>query len=365
MPAVVDIENLRCDVDAAVTRHLDTLTAQVAALGPEATALTAQAAELLSGGKRLRAAFAYWSFRAHGGGPDGPEREAAIRTGAALELFQAAALLHDDVMDASDTRRGLPTAHRAFEARHAAEGWAGESARFGQAAAILLGDLCLIAAQQEIAQALAPLPRERATAVRAAFDAMQTEVIVGQYLDVLVQSEPWGVDPAADETRARAVIRAKTTSYSVRQPLVMGALLAGAADAQVAVVAAAGLPLGEAFQLRDDVLGVFGDPQVTGKPAGDDLREGKRTVLAARTMAAGTAEQRALLTARLGDPHLTDDDVAALRAAVVASGALDSVEAVIDALADDAISRLQAAQLSDPGRGVLLDLAHAAVERAA
>ncbi|ACZ31014.1 Polyprenyl synthetase [Xylanimonas cellulosilytica DSM 15894] len=364
MPAVVDLENLRADVDAAVARHLEALEAQVAALGRPATALTAQAAALLGGGKRLRAAFAYWSFRAHGGADAGPEREAVVRTGAALELFQAAALLHDDVMDASDTRRGQPTAHRAFEARHATAGWAGEPVRFGESAAILLGDLCLVATQREIAEALAPLPRERAEAVRAAFDTMQSEVIVGQYLDVLVQAEPWGLDPHADEERARAVIRAKTTSYSVRQPLVVGALIAGATPAQVAAVAAVGLPLGEAFQLRDDVLGVFGDPEVTGKPAGDDLREGKRTVLAARTMAAGDAAQRALLAERLGDAHLTDDDVAALREAVVASGALAGVEALIAELADDAISRLEAADLAAPGKDVLLELAHAAVDRA-
>ncbi|GAB2474083.1 polyprenyl synthetase family protein [Xylanimonas ulmi] len=366
MPDLVDLENLRADVDAAVTRHLESLTGQVATICPEATALTAQAAALLGGGKRLRAAFAYWSFRAHGGGPSGPEREAAVRTGAALELFQAAALLHDDVMDASDTRRGLPTAHRAFEARHAAAGWAGDSGRFGQSAAILLGDLCLIAAQREIAEALAPLPPQRAAAVRAAFDAMQSEVIVGQYLDVLVQAEPWGHDPAADEGRARAVLRAKSASYSVREPLVIGALIAGADAAQVAAVDAVGLPLGEAFQLRDDVLGVFGDPDVTGKPAGDDLREGKRTVLVARTMAGGDAAQRALVAQRLGDPLLTDDDVAALRDAVVDSGALASVERLIDDLAQTATSGLDAAAgLTEPGRGVLRELALAAVDRAA
>ncbi|QAY62908.1 polyprenyl synthetase family protein [Xylanimonas allomyrinae] len=365
MPDVVDLENLRADVDAAVSRHLAVLEGQVAVIGRDATVLIDQAAALLSGGKRLRAAFAYWSFRAHGGGDAGHEREAAVRAGAALELFQAAALLHDDVMDASDTRRGLPTAHRAFQARHAASGWAGDPGRFGESAAILLGDLCLIAAQREIAEALAPLPVDRAQAVRTQFDAMQSEVIVGQYLDVLVQAEPWGVDPAADEERARAVLRAKSASYSVRQPLVIGALIAGADAAQVAAVAAAGQPLGEAFQLRDDVLGVFGDPEITGKPAGDDLREGKRTVLAARTMAAGDAHQRALLTQRLGDPGLTDADVTALRDAVVASGALDGVEQLIDDLTRTALAGLETAALTERGRAVLIALTHAAVDRAA
>ncbi len=366
MPApLVDLENLRPDVDAAVRRHLDALATEIAGHGDAARALTDQAAVLLSGGKRLRAAFAYWSFRAHGGPAEGPRREAAVRAGAALELFQAAALLHDDVMDKSDTRRGHPTAHRAFQARHADGGWAGDAGHFGVSAAILLGDLCLVACQRELSEALELTGPEVAPAARAAFDRMQSEVIVGQYLDVLVQAEPWGKDPAADEERARAVLRAKSASYSVQTPLVVGALLAGATPEQVAAVRAAGLPLGEAFQLRDDVLGVFGDPGVTGKPAGDDLREGKRTVLMARTMAGADAAQRRLLAERLGDPDLDDAAVAALRAAVVDAGALAGVEELIGDLAGRATSALESAGLQEPGRGVLLDLTHAAVDRAA
>jgi geranylgeranyl diphosphate synthase, type I len=362
---LVDLENLRHDVDTQVERHLAELAREVGAVGGRATALTDQAAVLLRGGKRLRAAFCYWSYRAHGGAAEGPERDAVVRAGAALELFQAAALLHDDVMDASDTRRGEPTAHRAFEARHAAAGWSGSAARFGVSAAILLGDLCLVACQREIAGAVAGLPADRATAARALFDAMQTEVVVGQYLDVLVQAEPWGQDPATDEERARAVLRAKSARYSVERPLVLGALLAGAAPGGVEAVSAAGLPLGEAFQLRDDVLGVFGDPSVTGKPAGDDLREGKRTVLVARTMASASPADRDLLVARLGDPQLDAATVERLRGVIAGSGALDGVETLIDALADGALDALAAAALEEPGRTVLLDLARAAVDRAA
>ncbi|SKC72916.1 polyprenyl synthetase family protein [Krasilnikoviella flava] len=363
--SLVDLENLRTDVDARVEEHLDALAQEVAAIGAPATALTDQAAVLLHGGKRLRAAFCYWSYRAHGGAATGPERDAVVRAGAALELFQAAALLHDDVMDASDTRRGEPTAHRAFEARHADAGWAGSAERFGTAAAILLGDLCLVACQREIAAAVADLPADRSSAARALFDAMQTEVVVGQYLDVLVQAEPWGLDPAADEERARGVLRAKSARYSVERPLVLGAVLAGTSAAGVEAVSHAGLPLGEAFQLRDDVLGVFGDPSVTGKPAGDDLREGKRTVLVARTLAAAGSADHDLVVARLGDPGLDDTAVERLRGVIAGSGALDGVEALIDTLADGALDALAAARLDEPGRGVLLDLARAAVDRAA
>lgn len=368
--ALLDAENLRADVDAAVTAHLDLLGTEVGAISPSARSMVDEAAGLLTGGKRLRAAFCYWSFRAHGGSADpaDPARGAAVRVGAALELFQAAALLHDDVMDNSDTRRGRPTAHRAFAARHSAAGWAGEPEGFGDAAAILLGDLVLLAAQRELSAALEMLPAEIAGPVRARFDAMQSEVVVGQYLDVLVQAEPWGDDPASDEERARRVLRAKTASYSAAAPLAMGALLAGRGAEAAAGIEAAGLPLGEAFQLRDDVLGVFGDPAVTGKPAGDDLREGKRTVIVARTLALlpdPHGPEATTLTAALGDPALRDEDVERVRAVIVGSGALDAVEHLIDDLAVRAHALLDLADLSEPGRGVLTDLAHAAVDRAA
>lgn len=368
--ALLDVENLRADVDAAVNAHLDRLAADVAAISPSAGAMAEEAAGLLRGGKRLRAAFCYWSFRAHGGSADAadPARTAVVRVGAALELFQAAALLHDDVMDNSDTRRGRATAHRSFAAQHASAGWAGEPDRFGDSAAVLIGDLVLLAAQRELSGALASLPAAVADATRTRFDAMQSEVVVGQYLDVLIQAEPWGADPASDEERARKVLRAKSASYSVAAPLTLGALLAGAGAPAAAAIEAAGLPLGEAFQLRDDVLGVFGDPAVTGKPAGDDLREGKRTVVVARTLALlpdADGPEATTLMAALGDPDLADDAVERVRTIIVGSGALDAVEQLIADLAVRAGALLDLAELTQPGRSMLTDLAAAAVDRAA
>ncbi len=364
-PALVDLENLRHDVDDALDRHLTRLRDEVAGTGPGTTVMTDQISTLLDGGKRLRAAFCYWSFRAHGGASSGAARDAVVRIGAALELFQAAALLHDDVMDASDTRRGRPTAHRVFEARHREQRWSGDADRFGTAAAILLGDLCLVACHREAGAALDALPADVGRSARDMLDAMTSEVVVGQYLDVLVQAEAWGLDPVADEERARLVLRAKSARYSVERPLMLGAVLAGATPDQVAAISAAGLPLGEAFQLRDDLLGVFGDPEVTGKPAGDDLREGKRTVLVARTLAAADDDAHLLVTKHLGDPRLTDDDVMALRAAIAGSGAVAGVEDLIDELATAGLSALAAADLDPHGREVLTGLAHAAVDRAA
>ncbi|WP_313662993.1 polyprenyl synthetase family protein [Cellulosimicrobium cellulans] len=363
--ALVDREGVRAGVDEALHVTTAALRDELTSTHPDADPLADATDELVAGGKRLRAAFCYWSWRAHGGDPDGPHRDVVLRAGAALELFQAAALFHDDVMDASDTRRGHPTAHRAFGARHRALGWSGDADRYGENTAILLGDLALIASHRELGGALDALPADVATRSRVVFGRMQTEVIVGQYLDVQAQVLPWGDDPAADEQRARAVIRSKSARYSVEHPIALGAALAGADEAAVAATSAFGLHVGEAFQLRDDVLGVFGDARVTGKPAGDDLREGKRTVLVVRALAAATPAQRDLLLTHLGDPDLDAGTVEELRAVLVETGARDAVESLIAELTDRASSALAGAGLGEPGAAMLGLLARAAVERTA
>lgn len=355
-------DDVRAGVDAALAAHVARLRDELAPLGPDAAPFVDAFEASFEGGKRLRAAFAYWSWRAHLSGPPTEEgHRTALRVGAALELYQAAALAHDDVMDGSDTRRGRPSAHRAFEARHRALGWSGDAARFGEAAAILLGDLALVAAEREFGDAVASA--EHGLAARAVFDELRTEVAVGQYLDVLGQVTEWGSDPAADEARARNVLRAKSARYSVEHPLVIGAALAGADRAARDRIGRIGLAIGEAFQLRDDLLGVFGDPATTGKPAGDDLREGKRTVLLARTAARASAEEVRALRAHLGRRDLDPAAIAELSDIVARSGAVTEVEALIAELADPALAELAAAPLAEPARSVLLDLGRAAVRR--
>ena len=360
--ALVDTDGLRDDVDRALARHVEALEAELVGVDPDAAPLVDAVRRMVTGGKRLRAAFCYWSWRAHGG-TDPARRDAVVRVGAALELFQAAALFHDDVMDDSDTRRGEPAAHRVFADRHAAAGWAGSPDRFGESAAILLGDLALIASERELAAALAAVDAGVAAATREVFDRMRTEVTVGQYLDVLAQALPWGGDAAGDERRARSVARAKSARYSVEHPLTLGAALAGADDDAVARCARVGLPLGEAFQLRDDVLGVFGDPATTGKPAGDDVREGKRTVLVARALALGDGGVHDLLARHLGDRDLQPAALAAVRDALVATGATAQVEDLIGELAEPALAELATAPLEEPGRSMLVALGRAAVDR--
>lgn len=368
-PALVDVEDVRPRIDALLTSHVAQLRTVLASASEDADVLADAVAQILTGGKRLRAAFCYWSWRAHGGVPGTQEADAVLRVGAALELFQAAALFHDDVMDDSDTRRGFPAAHRAFAGLHARHGLTGDAERFGMSAAILLGDLTLIASEQEFAGALALQPVARAERARVVFDLMRTEVTVGQYLDVLAQALPWGEDPERDEARARQVIRAKAARYSVEHPIVLGAALADAGEVELERCRSLGLPLGEAFQLRDDLLGVFGDPATTGKPAGDDLREGKRTVLTARAVARARAQGDLatvqLLRDRLGDRSLTESDVTVLADAIRHTGAPDDVESLIDDLAGRAFALMDVAPWPEPARGQLIGLAHAAVDRRA
>jgi len=367
--ALTDVDDVRTRVDVLVAGHTARLRVVLAEIGSDSAPLAGAVEQMLSGGKRLRAAFCYWSWRAHGGTPGSPDEVAVLRVGAALELFQAAALFHDDVMDDSDTRRGHPAAHRAFARQHREQGLEGNAERFGVAAAILLGDLALVASEQEFADAVAGAPPGLAQRARRVFDHMRTEVTVGQYLDVLAQSMPWSSDAAVDEARAREVIRAKAARYSVEHPLVLGAALAGASEADLEAVRTLGLPLGEAFQLRDDLLGVFGDPATTGKPAGDDLREGKRTVLVARTVAhareRGDDATLELLRGTLGNRAASDDDVARLARAVRASGAVDDVELLIAELCSRAFAGIAARGWPEPANGMLVALAHAAVDRAA
>ncbi|NUU24451.1 MAG: polyprenyl synthetase family protein [Streptomycetaceae bacterium] len=311
---------------------------------------------LLDGGKRLRPGFCYWGWRGAGGTDTGETGAAAVRAATSLELLQASALIHDDLMDSSDTRRGRPAIHKRFEALHADSSWQGNREGFGSAAAILLGDLCLSWSDEMFSgSGVAP---EALAAAKPLFDVMRTEVMAGQYLDVLEQAMGGG-----SVARSRRVIRFKSAKYTIERPLHVGAALAGAGADLLAAYSAYGLPLGEAFQLRDDVLGVFGDPAETGKPAGDDLREGKRTVLLALATERGTPAQQRLLTDLVGTPTLDDAGVKDLRAVIEDTGALSEVEAMIDTLTTQARAALTAAPITEEARTVLTNLIEAATAR--
>jgi geranylgeranyl diphosphate synthase, type I len=350
--AALERADLRDRVAGALEAFLDRQDARLVAVGYETSELVRAVRELLSGGKRLRPAFGYWGWR----GVGMPDDDRMVTAAAALELFQACAIIHDDVMDRSDTRRGRPAAHRRFGSLHGSAGWRGDQESFGTGAAILLGDLCLAWTDEMFfGSGLEP---DRLHRARPLFDEMRTELMGGQYLDLLEQAMGGG-----SVLRARRVIQYKSARYSVLRPLQLGAALAGADRALLAAFEAYGLPLGEAFQLRDDVLGVFGDPATTGKPAGDDLREGKRTVLVALASQASSAAQARLLERHLGDPDLDGAGVAALREVIVDTGALAEVERMIGSCTEQAVTALAASSVDPAAEVALHELATAATVR--
>lgn len=357
----LDAEDLRVRVHKVLEDFCSRQAERLEAVTPECSPLVEAVADLIRGGKRLRPAFLYWGWR----GAGGADCEEVVHAAAALELFQAAALIHDDVMDDSDTRRGMPAVHRRFAGLHRGSGWLGDGERFGLAGAVLAGDLCLVWSDELFTSC--GLPQQDLARGRRAFDRMRTELMGGQYLDMLEQAVAGQSRDRADgeaEDRARRVLRYKSAKYTIEEPLQIGGLLAGADDGLLAAYSAYGLPLGEAFQLRDDVLGVFGDPAETGKPAGDDLREGKRTVLVAKALERATPAQAALVRRLLGDPGLDATGVADLREVIVSTGALAETEALIDELVAASTAALAGAPVAEPARTVLTGLIAAATARA-
>jgi geranylgeranyl diphosphate synthase type I len=293
-----------------------------------------------AGGKRLRPAFCYWAFVGAGGDP---AADAVLDAAAALELLHTFALVHDDVMDGSDLRRGRPAVHRAFQDHHDAIAGRGEGRRFGDGAAILVGDFAFV--YSDVLFGAAPAE------ARAVFDELRIELCVGQFLD-LVGTASGSTDPV----QASRIERYKSGKYTVERPMHLGASLAGRLDALAEPLSRVGLPLGAAFQLRDDVLGVFGDAAVTGKPVGDDLREGKLTPLVAAAFAAADPGQLRRLE-RLGAAPLSAADVKDLQAVLVETGALAEVERTVERLVSEALAALDATPITDDARVALKELA--------
>jgi len=350
-----DSGDFRTGIEATLQEFVDGQAAWLAELGEDAQRLVEHARVSVSGGKRFRASFCWWGHLAVREPVEPTEAAALLRACASLELLHASALVHDDYMDASDVRRGRPATHRAFEALHRERGWSASPEQYGAAAAILLGDL-LLSWSDELLRTCG-LPPDRVLDALGYFDLTRTEVVTGQFLDVSAQARG-----TIDVETAMRVVRYKSAKYSIERPLHIGAALAGASAPVLDHLSRFGLPLGEAFQLRDDLLGVFGDPEVTGKPAGDDLSEGKRTVLIALALEALDGADRETLDRSLGRP-LDADQVAGLQALITTSGADEQVEQMITTLTERALEALDAAPVRDEAREVLRDLAAAATQR--
>ncbi len=362
-------------VQKRIDEFLAEQTPQLATIAPDLEPFITFSRGFLAGGKRFRALFCYWGWQAvaseksvFDADPDvraTADLPAVITTATALEVFHAAALVHDDIMDNSDTRRGSPSAHKRFEEMHRDGAWLGNPAQFGTSAALLLGDLLLSWSDELVDSGLRQLPNtESARAARIEYNLMRTEVTVGQYLDILEESS-WATAAEAELlSRAHRVIVYKSAKYSVEAPLSIGAALGGASLQQRAALREYGLPIGIAYQLRDDMLGVFGDPSVTGKPAGDDLREGKRTVLIALARAQMSPSSRRIFDELLGDRELDSEQIAMLQQTIHDSGAIERVESIIDRNVGQAIETIQDAPLSAAAREQLIQLADTVIKRA-
>lgn len=347
---------LQAAISDTVSAFLATQQGALAAAGPDLDDLFEVAERALEGGKRLRAAFVYWGWRAAGGA--GSDLTCLLNCAAAVELVHASALVHDDLIDGSDTRRGHPSAQRDFAGR-VPDAVEGTAEPFGVAAALLLGDL-LLAWSDELYNTSGFRPKVLRRG-RPAFDRLRREVVAGQYLDVLAQTRRRS--SAADAMR---VVLYKSAKYTVERPLQLGASLAQADTALLGGLSSYGVPLGQAFQLRDDMLGVFGDSAVTGKPAGDDLREGKRTLLVARAFDRADRAQRTTLDSLFGRQNLEQADVARLQDVLRDTGAVAAVETVIAELTDAALAGLRGTPIqgSEP-RAALETLAALVTDRTA
>ncbi len=344
----------------ALSAFIESRRGQIAGIGaPVSSAMAHLESFVLGGGKRIRPLYAWAGFVGAGGlDRTGEDPAAMLRAAASLEFIQACALVHDDIIDASDTRRGRPTVHRAVEKQHVDNGWTGDAAHFGESVAVLVGDLALVWAEDMLQDS--GLSVEALQRAREPWRGMRTEVIGGQLLDVSLEA-------AADERieLAEAVNRFKTAAYTIERPLHLGAAIAGADDTLIEAFRGYGRDIGMAFQLRDDQLGVYGDPEITGKPAGDDLREGKRTVLLA--LALQRADERdpaAAAELRRGVGATSDPvEIARLAEIIAATGAVDEVETRIDELTASGLAHLDTAGTAPEVTDTLRALAVRATRR--
>ncbi|MDR0488354.1 MAG: polyprenyl synthetase family protein [Propionibacteriaceae bacterium] len=316
-----------------------------------------QARQCASGGKRIRPGFCYWTYVGVSG-----ETEldpGVMDIAASLDLLHAFALVHDDLIDGSDFRRGNPSTHRFFGEVHSQQEWLGDGGHFGTSSAILVGDLLFAWSVSMVEQAkIAP---EKLSRARPFLEAVRTEVLAGQFLDLVIEAKP--LDPSTMIEDATMVMEFKTSKYTVTRPMLIGAGLAGASQATIEALNSFGFSIGRAFQMRDDLLGIFGDSAVMGKPSGDDIRSGKKTVVIGEALRKASSEDGSRLIQMLGDPSLTESDIDQARTILVECGAVESTETMIRENAVAGCRYLEDLPLSAEGRQALMGLVQASVER--
>ena len=350
------LQEIRDAVEIELSKFLREQTAFLQSISSDlAPVSTALSSFLLDSGKRLRPLFAYSGYLSAGAKISAP----VIKAIASLELLQACALIHDDLMDASDTRRGKPSIHRHFESIHVQDELEGFAPAYGLAAAVLLGDLALVWSSQMLNEA--GLASRQLHDVSPIHDEMRVELMAGQFLDIHEQTQK-----TSDVQRSIKIARYKSGKYTIERPLHIGVALSDRQSPELlAVLSAYGLPLGEAFQYRDDLLGVFGDPIDTGKPAGDDLREGKRTVLIALTDLESSDSMRQEMKKYFGDPDLDSDGVSIVQEIIISTGAKEKLETMINQLTEQALQACESELINEKARLLLLELAKIATKRSA
>lgn len=347
------IKALRDEIDIVIGEFLDHAGNYLISIGPELEPVASQMRTfLLDGGKRFRPLLGAMGAIAVNGEAPSPQ---IIKAVSSLELLHACALIHDDLMDGSDTRRAKPSMHRQFEGMHRKANLAGVSENYGQASAILLGDLALIWSDQILHQA--GLSQGDLMRVLPIFDELRVELMAGQYLDVYEQSLA-----TQDAKRSLKVASYKSGKYSIERPLHFGATIRSGSAELIRDLSRFGIPIGEAFQLRDDLLGVFGDPEETGKPAGDDLREGKRTVLIALAIQ-GSDQSAVAELSQIGNPELDANQITRLREVIFSSGAVAKVEEMISERALQASQALSSELIAPEAKGLLEQMAQMALVR--
>ena len=346
----------RLEIETTLKDFLERITRDLSEISAELTPVSAEITSFLATGKRFRPLFAYAGYLAAGGQNDGAQLKNMLKAATSLELLQACALIHDDLMDGSDMRRGAPAVHRYFENYHLENSMRGDKTQFGLSAAILLGDFALIWADKLINES--GLSDEQLRRLLPLNDLMRIELIAGQYLDVRESAAT-----TSSVERALKVARYKSGKYTIERPLHFGALIAGSSDETNSALTNFGIPLGEAFQLRDDLLGVFGDPETTGKPAGDDLREGKRTVLTALAIENFSTQQADIFNSHFGALNITTEQISELRDIITEVGAPQKVEALIEDLTSSALQALKSEHISENSKPYLNELALMATKR--
>ncbi|MDR0285488.1 MAG: polyprenyl synthetase family protein [Propionibacteriaceae bacterium] len=350
----------RTAVQARLDHFMATQRDLLALTGNRLDPVWEQVQHFTRGGKRIRPAFCYWGYVA-AAGADAEPPQAIMDIAASLDLLHLSALVHDDLIDDSDVRRGGPAAHRFFESFHRDRGWQGDSRHFGNSAAVLLGDLLFTWSMAMVEQAT--ITGERLKRARPYLDAMRSEVLAGQFLDLIHQTRPSVSDDW--QANARLVMEFKTSKYTVSRPVQIGAALGLAGDDIQQGLGSFGAHVGDAFQMRDDLLGLFGDPEVTGKPAGDDIREGKKTVIIGYALQQASASDAERLLGMLGNPDVSEADIDEARRILTDSGAVEATERAIVSEAATGMRYLHRLDLSPEGTYALMALVHAAVERTA